>query len=65
MNDISIHHVFRCGNGALICYWQYQYMMIGPDKDDDIYPLIKKPLHMSVLLGVMKIRSHYKAINFY
>ncbi|XP_046845974.1 vacuolar protein sorting-associated protein 16 homolog [Xenia sp. Carnegie-2017] len=33
-----------CGNGALICYWQFQYMMIGPDKDvdtrfldDDIY----------------------------
>ncbi|XP_028391423.1 vacuolar protein sorting-associated protein 16 homolog [Dendronephthya gigantea] len=33
-----------CGNGAVICYWQYQYMMIGPDKDvdtrfieDDVY----------------------------
>lgn len=25
-----------CGNGALICYWQYEYMMIGPDQDVDV-----------------------------
>jgi hypothetical protein len=36
--DIFLH---RCGNGALICYWPYQYVMIGPDKDVDTYLLTK------------------------
>ncbi len=59
---ISTYFIFRCGNGALICYWQYQYMMIGPDKDVDTYLLTRNIVHpgrlfkewVSLILAILK-----------
>jgi hypothetical protein len=46
---ISTYAICRCGNGALICYWQYQYMMIGPDKDVDTYLLTRKIVYVAIV----------------